>query len=179
MAFSKFQGPLFQPIRAPYLSEDPQKPRLPSSTLNSGPNRSKLKYVLRGTLNRTLSDSYVVRPCRCRVVRRRRAPSVRKVIFQGSYRYRPVTQLLHTKNALIYPSDVSAYSQLLTRNFFVAAPPPSSSRHLEYLEYLYLNFYINPLLIKVHLLFNIYYNSHHFYFKYKNYKYLKKSKSWN
>ena len=108
LAFSKFQGPLFQPIRAPYLSEDPQKPRLPSSTLNSGPNRSKLKYVLRGTLNRTLSDSYIVRPCRCRVVRRRRAPSVRKVIFQGSYRYRPVTQLSHTKNALIHPSDVTA-----------------------------------------------------------------------
>jgi hypothetical protein len=106
LAFSKFQGPLFQPIRAPYLSEDPQKPRLPSSTLNSGPNRSKLKYVLRGTLNRTLSDSYVVRPCRCRVVRRRRAPSVRKVMFQGSYRYRPVTQLSHTKNALIHPFDV-------------------------------------------------------------------------
>jgi len=83
LAFSKFQGPLFQPIRAPYLSEDPQKPRLPSSTLNSGPNRSKLKYVLRGTLNRTLSDSYVVRPCRCRVVRRRRAPSVRKVMSKA------------------------------------------------------------------------------------------------
>jgi hypothetical protein len=43
---------------------------------------------------------------------------------------------------------------------FVIAPLPSlplSSKHLEHLEYLYLNFYINPLLIKVPLLFNIYY----------------------
>jgi hypothetical protein len=38
-------------------------------------------------------------------------------------------------------------------------------KHLEYLEYreylkhLHLNFYINPLLIKVPLLFNIYYTS--------------------
>jgi hypothetical protein len=111
LAFSKFQGPLFQPIRAPYLSEDPQKPRSPSSTLNSGPNRSRLKYVLGGTLDKALSDYHVVRPRRYRVVRRRRAPSVRKVMFQGSYRYRPVTQLSHTKNALIHPSVVSGIGE--------------------------------------------------------------------
>jgi hypothetical protein len=41
-----------------------------------------------------------------------------------------------------------------------APPSPVNLEHfkyLEYLEYLNLNFYISPLLIKVSLLYNIYY----------------------
>jgi hypothetical protein len=43
--------------------------------------------------------------------------------------------------------------------FIITPPPflPLSSKYLKHLEYLYFNFYINPLLIKVPLLFNIYY----------------------
>jgi hypothetical protein len=41
--------------------------------------------------------------------------------------------------------------------YLILPPPPSPLYTLKYLEYLYLNSYINLLLIKVPLLFNIYY----------------------
>ena len=56
-------------------------------------------------LTTTLLDYLGLLRCCGRATRPRTRPSASKVIFQGDYRYRPVTELSPTKNSLIHPSD--------------------------------------------------------------------------